>query len=32
VTPQSAIRKARPGIAIMHEPGHMLVTDLPTDV
>jgi uncharacterized protein YcsI (UPF0317 family) len=31
VTPQSAIRKARPAIAIMHEPGHMLVTDLPTD-
>ena len=31
VTPQTAIRKARPGIAIMHEPGHMLVTDLPTD-
>jgi uncharacterized protein YcsI (UPF0317 family) len=32
VTPQSAIRKARPAIAIMHEPGHMLVTDLSTDV
>jgi uncharacterized protein YcsI (UPF0317 family) len=31
VTPQSAIRKARPALAIMHEPGHMLVTDLPTD-
>ena len=31
VTPQSAIRQARPEIAIMHEPGHMLVTDLPTD-
>jgi uncharacterized protein YcsI (UPF0317 family) len=31
VTPQSAIRKARPELAIMHEPGHMLVTDLPTD-
>ena len=32
VTPQSAIRKAKPAIAIMHEPGHMLVTDLSTDV
>lgn len=31
VTPQSAIRKAKPAIAIMHEPGHMLVTDLSTD-
>jgi uncharacterized protein YcsI (UPF0317 family) len=31
VTPQSAIRKAQPEIAIMHEPGHMLVTDLSTD-
>ena len=29
VTPQSAIRRARPQIAIVHEPGHMLVTDLP---
>lgn len=28
VTPQSAIRRAKPDIAIMHEPGHMLVTDL----
>lgn len=28
VTPQSAIRRARPKIAITHEPGHMLVTDL----
>ena len=28
VTPQSAIRRARPEIAIVHEPGHMLVTDL----
>ncbi len=27
VTPQSAIRAARPEIAITHEPGHMLVTD-----
>jgi len=32
VTPQSAIRKARPELAIMHEPGHMLVTDLSTDI
>nr|WP_224407431.1 putative hydro-lyase [Afifella sp. IM 167] len=28
VTPQMAIRGARPDIAITHEPGHMLVTDL----
>jgi uncharacterized protein YcsI (UPF0317 family) len=28
VTPQSAIRRAKPEIAIVHEPGHMLVTDL----
>ena len=28
VTPQSAIRRARPEIAVTHEPGHMLVTDL----
>jgi len=27
VTPQSAIRAARPEIAVTHEPGHMLVTD-----
>lgn len=32
VTPQSAIRRARPPIAITHEPGHMLVTDLSTDM
>ena len=31
VTPQMAIRKARPPIAIVHEPGHMLVTDLPAE-
>lgn len=31
VTPQLAIRTARPEIAITHEPGHMLVTDLPAD-
>ncbi|HDZ71874.1 MAG TPA: putative hydro-lyase [Aurantimonas coralicida] len=28
VTPQMAIRAARPDIAITHDPGHMLVTDL----
>jgi uncharacterized protein YcsI (UPF0317 family) len=28
VTPQSAIRAARPDLAITHKPGHMLVTDL----
>ena len=28
VTPQLAIRRAAPPIAITHEPGHMLVTDL----
>ncbi|MGE0719781.1 MAG: putative hydro-lyase [Alphaproteobacteria bacterium] len=28
VTPQSAIRQARPPIAITHNPGHMVVTDL----
>jgi uncharacterized protein YcsI (UPF0317 family) len=27
VTPQSAIRSARPEIAVTHDPGHMLVTD-----
>jgi uncharacterized protein YcsI (UPF0317 family) len=32
VTPQSAIRKARPEIAITHEPGHMLITDLRADI
>jgi uncharacterized protein YcsI (UPF0317 family) len=31
VTPQLAIRTARPAIAITHEPGHMLVTDLPAE-
>jgi uncharacterized protein YcsI (UPF0317 family) len=31
VTPQMAIRSARPDIAITHEPGHMLVTDLSAD-
>jgi len=29
VTPQSAIMRAKPPIAIVHEPGHMLLTDLP---
>ena len=28
VTPQSAIRQAKPPIAITHNPGHMVVTDL----
>lgn len=32
VTPQSAIRLAKPKIAITHEPGHMLMTDLRTDL
>lgn len=32
VTPQSAIRMAKPPIAITHEPGHMLVTDLRTEI
>lgn len=31
VTPQMAIRNARPDLAITHEPGHMLVTDLPAE-
>lgn len=31
VTPQMAIRRARPDLAITHEPGHMLVTDLSAD-
>lgn len=31
VTPQLAITRARPRIAITHEPGHMLVTDLRSD-
>lgn len=28
VTPQMALRRARPALAITHDPGHMLVTDL----
>jgi len=28
VTPQSAVRNARPSLCITHAPGHMLVTDL----
>ena len=31
VTPQMAIRNAAPDIAITHEPGHMLVTDVPAE-
>ena len=31
VTPQLAIAKAAPEIAIVHEPGHMFITDLPAD-
>ncbi|MFB9122562.1 putative hydro-lyase [Paraburkholderia dipogonis] len=31
VTPQMAIRQAKPALAITHEPGYMLVTDLPAD-
>jgi uncharacterized protein YcsI (UPF0317 family) len=31
VTPQVAIARARPEIAITHEPGHMLVTDIPAE-
>ncbi|WP_095448848.1 putative hydro-lyase [Ochrobactrum quorumnocens] len=31
VTPQTAILRARPSLAITHEPGHMLVTDLRSD-
>ena len=31
VTPQMAIRTARPDLAVTHEPGHMLVTDLSAD-
>lgn len=31
VTPQVAIRAAAPDLAITHEPGHMLVTDLPAE-
>jgi uncharacterized protein YcsI (UPF0317 family) len=29
VTPQEAIRAAKPPIAITHRPGHMLITDIP---
>ena len=28
VTPQSAVRQARPPICITHTPGHMVITDL----
>ncbi len=31
VTPQLAIRRARPDLAVTHDPGHMLITDLPAD-
>jgi uncharacterized protein YcsI (UPF0317 family) len=31
VTPQVAIARARPDLAITHEPGHMLVTDIPAE-
>ena len=31
VTPQLAISRARPDFAITHDPGHMLITDLPAD-
>ena len=31
VTPQRALAAARPPFAITHEPGHMLVTDLPAE-
>lgn len=30
VTPQNAVRDAKPEICITHTPGHMLVTDLPS--
>jgi uncharacterized protein YcsI (UPF0317 family) len=32
VTPQTAIRHAKPEIAITHAPGHMLVTDLRAEI
>ncbi|MEX2631956.1 MAG: putative hydro-lyase [Tistlia sp.] len=32
VTPQMAIGRARPELAITHDPGHMLITDLPADL
>ncbi len=31
VTPQLALANAAPEIAIVHEPGHMFITDLPAD-
>ena len=31
VTPQLALGRARPDLAITHDPGHMLITDLPAD-
>jgi uncharacterized protein YcsI (UPF0317 family) len=31
VTPQAVAREARPALMITHEPGHMLVTDLPRE-
>jgi uncharacterized protein YcsI (UPF0317 family) len=31
VTPQAALQMAKPDFAITHEPGHMLVTNLPAD-
>lgn len=31
VTPQVAIRQAKPPISITHKPGHMLITDIPDD-
>ena len=31
VTPQAAIRQARPPISITHKPGHMLITDIADD-
>lgn len=31
VTPQVAIRQARPPICITHKPGHMMITDIPED-
>jgi uncharacterized protein YcsI (UPF0317 family) len=32
VTPQNAIRMAKPEICITHTPGSMLVTDLPSQL
>ena len=32
VTPHLAIASAAPEVAITHEPGHMFITDLPTDL